>query len=55
VATVPETEKADRNLVRQALEHFQRSQDLLRQGNWAGYGEELKKLEALLQEMQKNR
>ncbi|MDH3442370.1 MAG: UPF0182 family protein [Deltaproteobacteria bacterium] len=40
---------------RQALEHFQRSQELLRQGNWAGYGEELKKVESLLRQMQTNR
>jgi uncharacterized membrane protein (UPF0182 family) len=40
---------------RQALEHFQRAQESLRQGNWAAYGEELKKVEALLQQMQSNR
>jgi uncharacterized membrane protein (UPF0182 family) len=39
-------------LAQRALEHFSRSQELLRQGNWAGYGEEQKKLEALLREMQ---
>ncbi len=51
----PETAKGDGNLPRQALEHFQRAQDALRQGNWGGYGEELKKLEAVLREMQKGR
>jgi uncharacterized membrane protein (UPF0182 family) len=45
----------EHTLARQALEHFQRSQDLLKQGNWAGYGEELKKIESLLKQMQKNR
>ncbi len=30
-----------------------RSQELLKQGNWAAYGEELKKVEGLLKEMQK--
>ena len=43
------------SLAQRALEHFSRSQELLRQGNWAGYGEEQKKLEALLREMQQAR
>ena len=46
--------KGDQSMARQALEHFQRSQELLKQGNWAGYGEELKRVENLLKEMQKN-
>ena len=46
--------KGDQSMARQALEHFQRSQELLKQGNWAGYGEELKRVENLLREMQKN-
>jgi uncharacterized membrane protein (UPF0182 family) len=40
------------SLAQRALEHFSRSQEFLRQGNWAGYGEEQKRLEALLREMQ---
>jgi uncharacterized membrane protein (UPF0182 family) len=40
------------DVARQALEHFQRAQEFLRQGNWAGYGEELKRVEALLLQMQ---
>jgi len=47
--------KGDQSLARQALDHFQRSQELLKQGNWAGYGEELKKVEGLLREMDKAR
>ena len=54
-ATAPTPAKGDQTLARQALDHFQRSQELLKQGNWAGYGEELKKVEALLHEMQKSR
>ncbi|MBI3000373.1 MAG: UPF0182 family protein, partial [Deltaproteobacteria bacterium] len=38
-----------------ALEHYTRSQELLRQGNWAGFGEELKRLESVLKELQKGR
>jgi uncharacterized protein len=51
-AQTPTTEK---ELARQALAHFSRAQELLRQGNWAGYGDELKKVEDLLREMQKGR
>jgi uncharacterized membrane protein (UPF0182 family) len=46
---------AEKDLARQALAHFSRAQELLRQGDWGGYGEELKKVEALLREMQKSR
>jgi uncharacterized membrane protein (UPF0182 family) len=49
----PQGAPEDKSLAGQALEHFRRSQDFLKQGNWAGYGEELKKVEALLREMQK--
>jgi uncharacterized membrane protein (UPF0182 family) len=42
----------DSSLAQRALEHFSRSQEFLRQGNWSGYGEEQKRLEAVLREMQ---
>ncbi|HEU4345873.1 MAG TPA: UPF0182 family protein, partial [Candidatus Binatia bacterium] len=42
-------------MVRRALEHYSRSQEYLRQGNWAGYGDEQRKLEALLRDMQPSR
>jgi uncharacterized protein len=42
------------NRAGRALEYYNRAQDFLRQGNWAGYGEELKKLEAVLREMQRS-
>jgi len=35
----------------QALEHYNRARDNLKQGDWAGYGRELKRLEDLLKEM----
>jgi uncharacterized membrane protein (UPF0182 family) len=41
-----------KNLAAQALDHFRRSQESLKQGNWSGYGEEMKRVEALLKEMQ---
>ena len=45
----------EKELARQALAHFSRAQELQRQGDWAGYGDELKKVEPLLREMQKSR
>ena len=50
-----ESARAAQDLAAQALEHFRRSQELLKQGNWGGYGEELKRVETLLKEMQKTR
>ncbi len=55
VTALPERAKDEKDPARQALDHFQRSQEMLRQGNWAGYGDELKKVEALLRQMQKSR
>jgi hypothetical protein len=54
-APSPQVTKDDQPLARRALDHFQRSQEFLKQGNWAGYGEEMKKVEALLREMQNSR
>lgn len=53
--TTPEPAREEKNLAGRALEHFQRGQEYLRQGNWAGYGEEQKKVETLLRELQKSR
>ena len=55
VVTSSQAVKSDQTPARQALEHFQRAQENLKQGNWAGYGDEMKKIEALLKEMQKSR
>jgi uncharacterized protein len=52
-APSPESPGPAKNLAAQALEHFRRSQEHLKQGNWSGYGEELKRVEGLLREMQK--
>ncbi len=51
----PEVAGKEKGLASRALEHYSRSQEFLRQGNWAGFGEELKKIEPLLKEMQKGR
>jgi uncharacterized membrane protein (UPF0182 family) len=53
--STPAAATDDKNLGRRALEHFQRSQEFLKQGNWAGYGEEIKRVEALLKQMQNGR
>ena len=45
--------KGVKELTKRALEHYERSLQFLRQGNWSGYGEELKRLEAVLKEIQK--
>jgi uncharacterized membrane protein (UPF0182 family) len=55
IAALSPPAKSDQTPARQALDHFQRAQEYLKQGNWSGYGEELKKVEALLREMQKDR
>ncbi len=42
-------------LGKSALEHYQRAQQYLRAGNWAGYGNEMQMLEEVLVEMSKRR
>ena len=54
-AAATQASTAEKELAGQALAHFSRAQELLRQGDWAGYGDELKKVETLLREMQKSR
>jgi hypothetical protein len=41
-----------KSLVARALEHYSKSREFLRQENWTGFGEELKKVEKLLREME---
>jgi hypothetical protein len=53
VAPSPGVAGAEKSLASRAVEHFNRSQEFLRQRNWTGYGEEQKRLEAVLNEMQK--
>jgi uncharacterized protein len=42
-----------RSLIGEADRQFQLGQDALKQGNWAGYGEAMKKVKALIEEMKK--
>jgi len=55
VATTSQVAKGGTGLAGRALDHYRRSQEFLRQGNWAGFGEELKRLEILLKELEKGR
>ena len=52
IAALPETGGDRKDLARRALEHYSRSQEFLRQGDWTRYGEELKKVESALKELQ---
>ncbi len=47
------TELSDRQTAVEALGHFRKAQEFLRQGNWAGYGEEIKKTGELLSSLEK--
>lgn len=46
-------DKTYRQLAIEALGHFQKAQELLRQGNWSAFGEELKKTGELLKNLEK--
>jgi hypothetical protein len=51
----PEKGKSDWQIAGEALAHYRKAQDLLRQGNWGGYGEELKKMEEVLRSLEKRK
>ena len=46
-----ETDGSLKALATRAYDHYTRAQELLRQGNFAGYGEEVKRLESVLKEL----
>ncbi len=48
-----EKSKRDRDLPGEALSHYRKAQEFMRQGNWAGFGDELQKLEESLKGMKK--
>jgi uncharacterized membrane protein (UPF0182 family) len=53
VATAAESKAAPDTLAKEAMGIYQKAINLQRQGNWAGYGEELRKLEQILKRMAK--
>ncbi len=55
VAAIPQKEKSERQIAVEALANYRKAQELLRQGNWAGYGEELKKMEEALRALEKRK
>ena len=50
-AITAEADGSLRALATRAYDHYSRTQELLRQGNFAGYGEEVKRLESALKEL----
>jgi len=50
-AGLPPSSRGQPDRIRSALEHFERAHERLRQGDWAGYGKELKETEAILKEL----
>jgi uncharacterized membrane protein (UPF0182 family) len=51
-AAMPETEEISELGVR-ALQYYNNAKDYLREGDWAGYGRELEKLENILKQLSK--
>ena len=51
----PRARTTARQMASEALGHYRKAQELLRQGNWAGYGEELRKLEEALRNLEKKK
>ena len=64
IATVPASaaapapaapEKSDRQVAVEALGHYRKAQESLKQGNWTAYGDALKKMEDALRKLEKGR
>jgi len=45
--------QTDREIALEALRHYRKAQEMLRQNNWTGYGEELQKMDGLLRGLEK--
>ncbi len=55
-ATVPAVrEQTGRELAAEALGHYRKAQEFLKQGNWAAYGDALKKMEESLRKLEKGK
>ncbi|HRT70458.1 MAG TPA: UPF0182 family protein, partial [Syntrophales bacterium] len=50
-----EREKTDRQLALEALSHYRKAQEYLRQGNWGAYGEELRRMDDILKSIESRR
>ena len=49
--TAPPSAGSAKDKIRSALSHFERAEELLRQGDWAGFGRELKETGAILKDL----
>lgn len=50
---IGQMKQSDREIALEALRHYRRAQELLRQSKWNGYGEELQKMEELLKSLER--
>ena len=50
-----EKRRTDPEIAAEALAHYRKAQEFLRQGNWAGYGEELRKMEEGLKALERKK
>ncbi len=48
-------ERTDRQRAIEALSHYRKAQEFLRQGNWSAYGEELRKMDEILKAIERGR
>jgi len=55
VRAVPAREQTDRQAALDALGHYRKAQEYLKLGNWASYGEELKKMDEILRSIEKKK
>ena len=51
-ALAPPEKRTDQAMAQEALARYRKAQEFLRQGNWTGYGEELKKMEEALKALE---
>jgi hypothetical protein len=54
-APLGERQKTDRDLALEALSQYRKAQEYLKQGNWGGYGEALRKMNEALQSVEKKK
>jgi uncharacterized membrane protein (UPF0182 family) len=48
-------EQSDREMALEALQHYRKAQEYMKQGNWAAYGEELRKLDEALRSVERRK
>jgi uncharacterized membrane protein (UPF0182 family) len=48
-------EQSDREMALEALQHYRKAQEYMKQGNWAAYGEELRKMDEALRSVERRK